>query len=666
MAALTLQSYTLEPLNPDGTVNANLPTLSGSTPPSSGVDFAFMGQRFKLELEFELTGTYPDSSAFNVNSLFVRYTPAMFVEKFTTFISGIIPSNGYTLVIPNSSASTYPMALVMQRGETVLSNENGTCFLEVIDSTHFKIIHSFRLVSDTEDYLSSVIYENQTRLTKNSVYAASELTNTRTSVFNTEKAYNAVIATQKVSYKIFASEFSIPFSASFYGQNQEGNAVFPMTVVLERNSTEVSSLSPYEDTLVKIQWVDNDVMIMPDEAVVILTKRTSEGNQAGFEKDLQIYEVKLVTDVSGGTIIGPFKGPVEYIQSDGITSVSFIIDKDYIDYGIAYDIHAIGFYGSGPSDIVGIHGVSQVSSESEALDIGFEMDCNIWSKQGNHGNSFSCCVMERLITSCEINYQQYFDFAYPPFSNFEDDFKKVRFELKNAVTEAVIHSGQLQKGFFGSINSNSEITVLKDTEAGKYYFASKPFRVGYENFQDLPNLGTNTTSALNQYVIEWTVEFSASGDEVQVLKYVFECQLEVRPYENQNTEVSYSPKVFDIIFRDPQTGLPISAWCDLESVLVTAQVSDWESNDWATTYCNVYVDNFPYGTLPLNNFALQEENPQSHATPPYIEFPELESDRITFYNFDENTGVVSFLLDISELTGEEKNRISIQAYQSND
>jgi hypothetical protein len=54
----------------------------------------------------------------------------------------------------------------------------------------------------------------------------------------------------------------------------------------------------------------------------------------------------------------------------------------------------------------------------------------------------------------------------------------------------------------------------------------------------------------------------------------------------------------------PNTGLPLSAWCDLEEVLVTANIEDLGTD----TYALAFVDRNPFGAIYQNDYSLEEED----------------------------------------------------------
>jgi len=79
----------------------------------------------------------------------------------------------------------------------------------------------------------------------------------------------------------------------------------------------------------------------------------------------------------------------------------------------------------------------------------------------------------------------------------------------------------------------------------------------------------------------------------------------------------------------------------------------------------VLVDKYPLGANFKNDYALEEENPDTHTLPTYISIPQLSSDLVSNLNINATDGIISFLLDVSLLSGEEKYRVSIMTYKAN-
>lgn len=661
MASLTLQQYTINALNPDGSVNTLMPTITGTNPSVDMVDFACMGQRIRLELEVELSGDWSDTTTAELAGLFVRYTPAQFVDAFTAYTVGILPNGGYTFVIPSNSPNSYVMPLVLAQTEYTLSNENGGVTIEVIDSTNFIIRHDFRMTYDIEGYVLGRLFQNRLRLSQPSGYSLQEWDNSRPSVYSTLKAYNAVLAVRRNTENAFMNEFSIRWQSAFNGLDRNLNVKYPLTMKFNKvsDNTEVTTLSAFEDIKVTFEYEDPSYEIVVDECEVILTERVLQANVETFEKDLNPSHAKLVTTVSTSTIEDKIKGPVSYTQTGGKTSVSFVVDHTKIVYGQPYDVHAICLYPENPSDNVALHHGQRVSSSSDHPGFDFGIDANWWTYNAKSANEITAAVMERLVNVFECSYNLYIDNGTEPFTTFNQDFDSIKFELKNAVSGAVLYTGGVGKNT--STNeplSNAQVQTIKDELNGLYRFVAQEFRVPFLNDQNLPNFGVNQ-EGLNQYILTWTLRMISAQDETVVNDYVFDCPLSVRPYENDVNDPSYTKKVSNIRFLDPETSLPIGAWCDLDTVRVIANVEDLGTD----TFVLAFVDRNPYGALYQNDFNLQEEDPQTHTLPSYVTFTPKDSILISDFESNPSDGVVSFLLDISTLSDEDKMRISVMAYQ---
>jgi hypothetical protein len=657
MAQLEINNYTLTPLNPDGTPNTNLPELSGTLPPTESVDFASMGQRFQLVLECEMSGTYSDSSTADVAATFVRYNPAMFVDPFSKYpFAASFPAAGYLLQIPNTTVGIFPMPLsFVNGGQFVSCNENGSVSLEVTSGTEFTITHSFRITNDIEGYVISQNIDNQKRLTRNSINNAEEFQIDRPTVFGTQKAINALVATRQRNFTLVADELSVNFRASFDGYDQNGDAVFPMTVTYERESLPVSGISTFADTIVTISFEDPSAVITDDELCVLLTERKLLSNVAGYEKDLDLKEVKLVSTGSTATISGPFKGPVIYDHSAGVTSVSFVLDHTELELSIDYDLHAVFQYATGPSDQSTIHNVVKTTTiDFDTLAVDFDMSAEFYSRNGNHAESFTATVMERIVNVLTIDRADYNALASLPFTTFEYDAVYVRFALRDS-NGTELYTGDCIKNTTTLVfNTNDKIQVVED--GGTIRFVAKAFRIPYENFQNLPNLGTE---AINEYTFRWEIFFTAQADDRYNYNFYYDNALTVRQYENAIESPSDSPKVSNIRFLDPSSGLPIGNWCDLQRVQVLADVEELTDE----TYVQVFVDKFPLGSDFNNDFALEEQDAVGHTLPAYVVIEELSTDLVSNLTAQPVSNTVSFLLDVSNLSNElDKYRISIMTY----
>lgn len=660
MATLIINNFTLEPLNPDGTTNALLPTISGSLPPTEAVDFASMGQRFKLTLECEIAGTYSDSSTADVAGTYVRYNPAMFVDPYTKYpFVGSFPTAGYLIQIPSTTAGTYNMPLsFVSGGEFSSSNENGSVTIEVTSATEFTITHSFTITADVEGYLSGKNISNQRRLSRNSIYNAEEWQNDRPTVFGTQKAFNAIVAIKQRGYTTIADELSLLFKASFYGNDSDGDAILASTVSLERTGT-VDSLSTFEDTTVTIEWEDPDAKIQVDSVEVILTLRQEQGNIAGFEKDLNIQRAKLETTVSTGTISGPFKGPVSYVQSGGITSVSFVVDKTQLELAKDYDLHFIAGYQSDVSEFKTIHGALRTTTlDFDSLAVNMDFQSEFYSRNNNHAEHFTATVMERISNVLVMDSNDYNSNASPPYTQFWNDLSYVRFELKDS-NDNLLYAGNIIKNTSTlELESNEQIEVSTDPSSGLVYLTANNIRIPYANFQGLDNMGVEAT---NEYTWTWKARFIGSADDRFESEFQYQNILTIRPYENNEAEPSEAPKVSNIRFVDPDTGRPLSNWCETTSVLVLADAEDLGSD----TLVTVYIDRYPYGATFEQDYALEEMDSTDHTQTEPVVIPQMTTDLVSNLTASPESGTISFLLDVSTLNGDEINRVSIMIYRAN-
>ena len=662
-ATLNITSWELTPINPNGTINTNISPLTGSVPTTELCDFACMGQRMRLTLECEMHGHYDTGGSVHATVIgtTVRFNPALFAEAFSTYpFAGGFPSSGYSIVIPSATATTYSMALTFPNGQFTNSNENGSCSIQVVNSTHFVITYNFRMTFDVLGYLTGRSTDNRFRLTKNSTANSEQLNNSFVSVYGNLKALNAYVATKQTTFVLTAPELSLQFKASFNSTDANGNSIFPMEVIFrdtDEPSGTVDHILAFKDTEVTLRFQDPSALIRENETAVILTRRNLGSNVAGYEKDLDLKEVLLVTTGSTGTISGPFKGPVAYSYGSGVTDVTFTLDHTQLEYNNPYDLHALNSYDSGPSQVSVVHGVSSSSTGTESPENEFTMTSKIYSRNGKFAESFGATVMERLVCVCSMDRVNYNENATVPYSDFDDDIQSVTVELKNAFGVVLFSHGILKNS---NDNTWTETDRIKVVQYGDdTLFVLKEWRVPYLNEQGLPDLGINEE---NVYEIEWKVNFIASNDDVLQSQYQCRSELTVRPYENSPIEPSGAPKVNNIRFLDVNTGFPIGAWCEDTEVLVLADVEDLGED----TYVQVFVDKSPYGSLYNNDVALEEQDPAEHSgdLPSYVEFTQKTTDLVSLLDAEVTDGTISFRLDISDVSGSDQLRISVFAYQA--
>lgn len=660
MALLEITSWNLTPLNPDGSDNSLLPYVTDTVPTNEVIDWGAMTQKFRLTIECELSGTYPDTTAADLDRTIVRYNPALFLEPFAvSFPVNTFPAGGYTYQVLSLTPATYTMNLSFPSGEFLNSNINGDVTLEVISSTEFVVTHEFRMTMDLNNYLVGANLPNHFRLTKAAVTSPVELSSDVPSVYGYDKALNVVMATRNANRDLFAENLSIGYKASFNNLDSSLNAILAQTVFMARESdliTEVDTISAFEDTYVLMSWADPSALITLEEIVVLLARNNGGPNAGDFERDLQIMEAKLLTTGSTATIDGAIRGPVVYTQAAGVTTVSFYLDHTKLRYSQDYDLHSLVMWGTGPSDQAMLHAVLKRDSDSESVPVIFDMDAEFWSRNANHANKFEAAVMERLVNVLTIDTFQYNAGALAPYTNFWDDLAFITFQLED-LNGNVLYFGQTNKIGTPVLSSSDQIDTFYDMGTGILQIVATEFRIPYENFQDLLDMGAD---AVNDFVWTWKMRMAAFDSPTYQLEYQFVQDLNIRQYENSDDVPSGAPKVSNIQFLNPATGLPISNWCDITEVLVVADIEDLGVD----TYVNAFVDWFPLGAIFQNDFALEEEDPAAHATPAWVIFEQKATDLISDMDDQPTDGVISFLLDVSTLTGDEKLRISVMAYRA--
>ncbi len=660
MATLTISTWELIPLNPDLTDNSFLPSLSGTVPTNEMVDWAAMGQNMKLVLNCTLAGNYPDTTAATVVGLLIRYNPGMFVDAYSQYSPvGSFPSGGYSFTVVTATPNTYQMPMMGQY-ENLNNAENGDVTLEVLSSTTFTITHIFRMTSDIEGYAIARKQENKYRLSKSTQLAVNERSIDRPSVYGWDKALNALVATNKGRYNLFAQELSIPFSASFDNYDSSGIISLQSSYTIERTSdlgTFYDELSPFEDNRITFLFEDPSAEIVFDEAEAILTYRGSIQNIATFTRDLQIQNTKLIASGGSAQLNGAIYEPVVYNASAGITSISFIIKGTYVQKSKDYQIHLIAGLPDGPSQNKMLHVMTGLlRTDGAPQEVDFTMSVETWTRNGNHAQDFTITEGERATSVLSMNKTEYNTNAQSPFSTFDDDIDTIFVRIYNPAN-VLVFVKSIQRNIDLSWTDTSFIGIVQaeetPSENAMFYAYLKEFRVPYENFQDLPDWSDQT------YKIQWSARFLDQTDLTFGMICLFDSQLTVRGYEDDEPSPSQDA-VTDIRFLDPATGQPISNWCDLTEILVTAHIG----NIGADTYVLAMVDRFPLGVQMFDDFALQEEDIQTNSLPDYVIFAEKSSELISeLTDVPDADGYISFLLDISDLSGEDKMRIYVQAYR---
>jgi hypothetical protein len=665
MAILTTL-FELNAINPDGSDNTFLPSIAPSAiPTAESIDWAAMGMLLKLTIYVEISSTYSDGSTADLVGASIVYNPGLFKDVFSNFVPpGTLPLGGYILQVPSSTPTVYSVPLSGQ-GTNANSNDNGTCTIEIISSKICKIVHIFRVISDVEDYVIGKKLDNWTRLSKASNYSTSEGSEDRPSAFGYPKAINAVVGVRQRGFTtIQTPELSIPFSASFNGYQSDSSAsVIPFTYEIERLSvpgTVETSLSPFEPNLIKLIFEDAGSIIADDETSVIIAKRNLDQNINTFSKDFLLEEIKLIATGSTAQISVAFYGPVIYDHTAGITTISFVIDGTELEKDIFYQIHADAGYNRDPSDNALQHVMTEkVRTDGAPRKVDFTMGAEFWTRNALHAESFTALAGERITSVLTINRAQYDSNALPPFLSFNDDVDTVSVKIYTAqglIDDDPFFVKFIQKNLTDTFDDTAFISndVTNDpSDADEVHFWLNSFRIPFENFQGLDNwIGQTLT-------FRWSIRFLDQTNPTFGAIYYADTELTIRGYENDEPSPA-SDVVSNIQFRDPATGDLITNWCDMTSILVTADIEDLG----ATTYVQVMVDKFPLGVLMYNDYALTESDPETHTLPAWVEILSESSPLVSQLDSEPTDGNISFLLDISGLSDEEKMRIFIQAYRA--
>ncbi len=256
--------------------------------------------------------------------------------------------------------------------------------------------------------------------------------------------------------------------------------------------------------------------------------------------------------------------------------------------------------------------------------------------------------MTSVLTIDRANYDAN---VHAPFVSFNDDIDTVSLKIytsQGLIDDEAFFVKFIQKNIDGLFTDTAFLSndfTDGPSDTGDVRFWLNTFRIPFENFQSLDNwIGQTLT-------FRWAVRFLDQLNPTFGAVYYCDTELTIRGYENNEPSPS-SDVVTNIQFRDPSTGDLITNWCDLTSILVTADIEDLG----ATTYVQVMVDKYPLGVLMYNDYALTESDPETHVLPAWVEILSETSPLISYLDSEPTSGNISFILDISGLNDEEKMR----------
>lgn len=654
MAAITLNSWKIVPLNPDGTDNAFLNSYTGGVPATSSevIDWLCMGANVRLELDCTISGTLPDTSTASVIASTIRYNPAMFLDFPGVYYPiGTFPQGGYSIQIPAGYSSNYPMSLVGQ-GEFQFCNTNGSVQIDIADDQNFTISHTFIITADIENWITGIFIPNQYRLSKNSIYNDDERNLDRPSVFGNLRGLNVMIAMKQLTYNVLAQTLSIPIRASFDGFESDGSlSTIVESYTITRNGDTFDELSPFEDNLITFTFIDVGAVIIEDESEVILVKRSLEQNVSTFVADFDYTEAKVITDPSTSQVNGAIYAPVTWSQAAGLTTVSFIIDGTLLEKSGKYQIHFKAATQGAPSDTQLIHFITDVLNANGAPpECAFDMESLFYSRNGNNATIFDALPVQRLTHVVSIDTSQYNTQAslLEPWTTFNGDVQFAKIEIFDAAG-LLLYSYQIEysptAGWVDTDYIGHEIVVGSSV---MLYLYLKDFRVPFANFQSLPDWANDTLT------FKWSLYMEDPTDANYGAYYTQESELNIGDFDNDQP----SPCITDVQLWDMDWN-PLSDWHNETSIRVTAYLP----TATADTYISVMVDRYPLGVNLFNDFALEEEDPTDPTTPSYVIFNQRVSDLLSAVPEQPEDNYIAFVLDVSELNGDDEYYLYIESFE---
>jgi hypothetical protein len=654
MATLDITSWEFEALNPDGTANTMIASVVGANPsdPSTDVvDFAAMSQRVRLTLTCEIAGsiTGPSVQA-SVKNAVIRYAPAMFGAYFGIFSPArTFPAAGYSIQIPETYGSSYQMSLI-GLGPTMLSNENGTVIINLIDDQNFTIVHDFYMTYDIEGFQISRLLENVFRFTKTNAYNQEENNFDRQSVYGTLRGLNVYVAMNQLSQEIIAPDLSIPIKASFNGFDPDLNPDFPASYEVELEydpGNPRQGLTAWGFQTVTVDIADPGAEVVTDECEISLVLRAEQVST--FVRDFRTVQQKLVSTGSTAQINGPIYGPVTYAHNSGVTTITFRVNGSLLSPLENYQLHGRWLVEPGPSVFKMRHGMSGVlRTGEEAEGIDFDMRSLLWTRNGDNGEDFTVDPNQRVVATCEVNVSQYNANAEAPFGNLLGDLRLIRFQIFDEDENLLLFTSASAAGgvIFPAPIINHE---LESTPSGTILrLWVNEFRVPFTNFQNLPDWVNKVRT------VRWSLLIVPQANPEFSATYFQDTILRVGQYENQDP----SPKITNFRLFNVDTGEAIASLCGLSRVRIAADINGIADN----VYVSVMVDRQPLGVEPYNDYALEEQDPATHPLPPYVIFTQKSTDLVEQLDAQPTSGSIAFVLNLDQIGDIGQYRVFLEAY----
>jgi|GEM_PF-4781088 len=662
--ATNITSWSIVAVDPDGANSPYIAAVSSvSVPPliTENVDWFSIGQRVKLEMTVTLTGNFPDGTPCQVPGAVIRYNPALFTEQYSPFYPALTyPSGGYSVQLPSSSyVGAWPMALA-NFGFNKLSNENGTCEVEITSATVFTITHVFLITADMRGYMIGRALENRFRLTKTSFDNPREFDTSVESVFSDQKSLNAYITIKKDANVVYTPELMIISDSYYFGRQLDPSedAILDFSFQIERASNPgvaVDELSVFEDSILHIELSDPSGYAASANNIftVLMFVRNLETNNSTFEDDYELASARIIHAPPPNTsqIAGAIYNPAVYSMAGTSIVLDVTIKALLLDATKTYEFFVL-------SDLSSLKawqqpnrtGIIKAGAYPEPVD--FSIEGALWTRNGANGEVFSIKIGERSTATLTASIAEYDAGATnPAYADFATDCIKVELMILDVNNEIVFkHFMTRQPNQSFPIND----LYLGFTETiTEMNFYLKEFRIPYTNFQGLMNWLGQT------YTFRWSLYFQYYFPVSWQNRYDVDLILVANGYENQEP----SPAVYDVKFLNSATGMPLSNWCEEQTVVVQATIDPGQLGAIADTFIEVRVDRFPLGVELFNDNAAEEQDSSQHLTPSFVIFSERLSDLVS--GVPVHPGVdfkISFTLDVSEMDFQQKWRVFVHAY----
>jgi hypothetical protein len=539
-----------------------------------------IGAVIRAEYEFELSGTFDDASPAVVQGTTWVFNPALFLPP---GIPNVVPPGalpGYRVTIPPGALNGQVFTATLWNGTWYQeTHRNLEVTAEVISSTKLLIRHRFILTADQNDYITSAIADNYSRLMKSVVNAPDLTVAVADSVYRSQnRVIGLRVAVIEPSQTRVSRTFSLKYWSRFYLYGNDGSLNPPLAELvgpgfgyemeLWRGGQLVDDLCALAPTEVRVYLSDVPAYELKDVfRVYVLDMTVNPWNELGTfltQYGTQGVDVDANTVVDGQVLGGRVVGiatPIEAITYDRTPAhrIRFRVDGD-LDPSRIYSIAVVV-------------GAQPVGQPSQAFTNSFirpnlradgappapvfavedlRSDISDYNTK-TLSNSVETCVSDFLRLKVGVRAEAYNEQAFGG-STWSNDMLSARLRIIDADTGAVLVNlpWSKQGGQWTGANTVEEFVD------GEWVDYSVTVPMVAPNGGGVPTFSGMTLQAVWSFTLNTVV-----GQ----LEYQYRQNIVVDPYGNF-TKVIQSIRLLDF-----ETGLPITSLCETSLVLVEVRLN---------------------------------------------------------------------------------------------